>query len=88
MALRLRIPGNARLTRILLHPLGRAALLVCLSLGVTTLAGFTYYYVKFAKLEPTAEECLRGIARAESMVRHTRPLRAVPSGAPAPTRAA
>ena len=50
MALRLRIPGNARLTRILLHPLGRAALLVCLSLGVTTLAGFTYYYVKFARL--------------------------------------
>lgn len=50
MALRLRIPGNARLTRFLLHPLGRAALLVCLSLGVTTLAGFTYYYVKFARL--------------------------------------
>jgi penicillin-binding protein 1B len=50
VALRLRIPGNARFTRILLHPLGRAALLICLSLGVTTLAGFTYYYVKFARL--------------------------------------
>ena len=35
--------------------------------------------VKFAKLEPTEEECLRGIARAESMVRHTRPLRALPA---------
>ena len=33
--------------------------------------------VKFAKLEPSAEECLRAIARSESMVRHTRPLRAV-----------
>jgi uncharacterized iron-regulated membrane protein len=53
VALRLRIPDNARLTRLLLHPLGRAVLLVCLSLGVTTLAGFTYYYVKFAKLIDT-----------------------------------
>jgi hypothetical protein len=33
--------------------------------------------VKFAKLEPTADECLRGIRRAELMIRHTRPLRAV-----------
>ena len=41
--------------------------------------------VKFAKLEPTAEECLRGISRAESLVRHTRPLRSLP---PAPPRAA
>ena len=32
--------------------------------------------VKFAKLEPTAEECLRGIDIAESLIRHTRPLRA------------
>ena len=39
--------------------------------------------VKFAKLEPTAEECLRGIHRAELMVRHTRPLRAIPTGAAA-----
>ena len=37
--------------------------------------------VKFAKLEPTAEECQRGIARAGSMVRHTRPLRALPARA-------
>ena len=50
MALRLRIPIGARLTRFLVHPLGRAALLVALSLGVTTLAGFTYYYVKYARL--------------------------------------
>ena len=28
--------------------------------------------VKFAKLEPSGEECLRGISRAESMIRHTR----------------
>jgi len=34
--------------------------------------------VKFAKLEPTGEECLLGISRAESMVHHTRPLRALP----------
>ena len=34
--------------------------------------------VKFAKLEPTPEECLRGLARAESLVRHTRPLRSLP----------
>lgn len=33
--------------------------------------------VKFAKLEPTEEECLRALARAESMIRHTRPQRAV-----------
>ena len=39
--------------------------------------------VKFAKLEPTADECLRGIRRAESMVRHTRPLRALAPGAAA-----
>jgi hypothetical protein len=39
--------------------------------------------VKFAKLEPAAEECLRGISRAESMVRHTRPLRALQPGAKA-----
>ena len=35
--------------------------------------------VKFAKLEPTAEECLRGLARAESLVRQTRPLRTLPT---------
>ena len=34
--------------------------------------------VKFARLEPTPEECLRGLSRAESLVRHTRPLRALP----------
>ncbi|MGZ6124589.1 MAG: hypothetical protein ACXWLR_06490 [Myxococcales bacterium] len=33
--------------------------------------------VKFAKAEPTAEECLRGVDRAESLIRHTRPLRAI-----------
>ena len=33
--------------------------------------------VKFAKLEPTEEECLRALARSESMIRHTRPQRAV-----------
>jgi len=33
--------------------------------------------VKFAKLEPTAEECLGGIDIAESLIRHTRPLRAI-----------
>ena len=41
--------------------------------------------VKFARLEPTADECLRGLTRAESMVRHTRPLRSLP---PAPGAAA
>jgi penicillin-binding protein 1B len=53
VALRLRIPIGARLTRFLLHPLGRAALLVALSIGVTTLVGFTYYYVKYARLIDT-----------------------------------
>lgn len=37
--------------------------------------------VKFAKLEPTSEECLRGVDRAESLIRHTRPLRSVPGKA-------
>jgi hypothetical protein len=37
--------------------------------------------VKFAKLEPTEAECLRGIARAESLVRHTRPQRALEAAA-------
>lgn len=34
--------------------------------------------VKFAKVEPTPEECVRGVDRAESIVRHTRPLRSLP----------
>src|SRR5256885_205437 len=37
--------------------------------------------VKFAKGEPTAEECLAGIDLAESLIRHTRPLRAIPGRA-------
>ncbi len=37
--------------------------------------------VKFAKVEPTAEECLAGIDLAESLIRHTRPLRAIPGKA-------
>jgi hypothetical protein len=37
--------------------------------------------VKFAKLEPSAEECLRAISRSESLVHHTRPLRAMPGAA-------
>jgi hypothetical protein len=37
--------------------------------------------VKFAKVEPTAEECLRGVDRAELLIRHTRPLRAIPGKA-------
>jgi len=37
--------------------------------------------VKFAKLEPTAEQCLAGIEIAELLVRHTRPLRAIPGRA-------
>jgi hypothetical protein len=37
--------------------------------------------VKFARLEPSAEECLRGLDRAESLIRHTRPLRAIPGKA-------
>src|SRR5919204_338236 len=37
--------------------------------------------VKFAKLEPTAEECARGIDLAESLIRHTRPLRSIPGKA-------
>jgi hypothetical protein len=40
--------------------------------------------VKFAKVEPTPEECLRGIERAELMVRHTRPLRSLPPSGPGP----
>lgn len=37
--------------------------------------------VKFARLEPTAEQCLAGIELSESLVHHTRPLRAVPGRA-------
>jgi hypothetical protein len=37
--------------------------------------------VKFAKVEPTAAECLRAISRAESIVHHTRPLRSAPRAA-------
>jgi hypothetical protein len=37
--------------------------------------------VKFAKLEPTAAQCLAGIDLAESLVHHTRPLRAIPGKA-------
>ena len=43
--------------------------------------------VKFAKLEPSAEECLLGISRAESMVHHTRPLRPLPQEAKPPRAA-
>ena len=35
--------------------------------------------VKFAKVEPTDEECWKALARAELLVRHTRPLRALPA---------
>ncbi|HET9753576.1 MAG TPA: hypothetical protein VFP52_11465, partial [Myxococcales bacterium] len=37
--------------------------------------------VKFAKVVPSAEECLRGIEQAESLIHHTRPLRAQPERA-------
>ena len=37
--------------------------------------------VKFAKAEPTADECLRGVDRGESLIRHTRPLREIPGKA-------
>jgi hypothetical protein len=43
--------------------------------------------VKFAKVEPSPEECLRGISRAESMVHHTRPLRPLPQGIASPRAA-
>jgi hypothetical protein len=43
--------------------------------------------VKFAKLEPSAEECVRGISRAEAMVHHTRPLRPLPQEAKSPRAA-
>jgi hypothetical protein len=36
--------------------------------------------VKFAKVEPTPAECVRGLDRAESIVRHTRPLRTEQKG--------
>lgn len=39
--------------------------------------------VKFAKVEPSPEECLRGIGRAEALVRHTRPAPAEGPGAAA-----
>jgi hypothetical protein len=37
--------------------------------------------VKFAKVEPTTEQCLAGIHLAESLIHHTRPLRAIPGKA-------
>jgi len=37
--------------------------------------------VKFAKLQPSGEECLAAIEVAESIVHHTRPLRAIPGRA-------
>ena len=37
--------------------------------------------VKFAKVVPSAEECLAAIEHAESLIRHTRPLRANPERA-------
>jgi len=37
--------------------------------------------VKFAKLLPTPEECLSAVDLAESLIRHTRPLRAIPGRA-------
>jgi hypothetical protein len=36
--------------------------------------------IKFAKQEPSEEECLRGISQAESLIRHTRPQRTIPAG--------
>ena len=44
-------------------------------------AGYVYQIpaargpMKFAKVEPTTEECVRCVDRAESIIRHTRPLR-------------
>jgi hypothetical protein len=37
--------------------------------------------VKFAKLEPTAQECAEAVDLAESLIRHTRPLRSIPGKA-------
>jgi hypothetical protein len=44
--------------------------------------------VKFARLEPTSEECVRALERAESIIRHTRPLRSIPAPASAKGAAA
>jgi penicillin-binding protein 1B len=50
VALKLHIPAGARLSRLLLHPVGKALMLIVLLVGTAILAGFTYYYVKFARL--------------------------------------
>lgn len=50
MALKLHIPGNARLTRFIVHPAGRALLIIVLLLGTAGFTAFTYYYIKFARL--------------------------------------
>ncbi len=50
MALKLRVPKKARLTRFLVHPAGRIALALAVMLGVTGLLTFTFYYARYSRL--------------------------------------
>jgi penicillin-binding protein 1B len=50
VALRLQISRESRLTRFVLHPVGRTLLLLVVLVGIAGLAAFTYYYLKFAAL--------------------------------------
>ncbi len=57
MAVRFRIPRNARFTRFALHPAGKIILTAVFLLGAAGLFTFSYYYVKFSRL---IDEKLRG----------------------------
>ena len=50
MAVRFRIPRNARLTRFVLHPAGKVILTAIFLLSAAGLFTFSYYYVKFSRL--------------------------------------
>lgn len=50
MAVRVQVPERAALVRFLLHPWGRAVLILFIFLNTIGLATFTYYYVKYARL--------------------------------------
>ncbi|MEX2260841.1 MAG: PBP1A family penicillin-binding protein [Bryobacteraceae bacterium] len=47
---RVRVPRQAGLIRFFLHPLGKALLLLTLTIGLAGLGIFTYYYAKYSRL--------------------------------------
>ena len=46
----LRVPGNSAITRFLLGPVGRIAIMACALLVIVVLGVFTYFYAKYSRV--------------------------------------